>query len=331
MLTPEHKVLIIASRIHPDGVRLLEPVTSLSYLSGYASEKETAEAAADVDAILARVATLTKPVIDAAHRLKIVARHGVGVDSVDVEECTKRGIVVTTTGDANSLAVSEHAFASLLAVARSITLADADVKGGTWQRDKYHGVELGGKVLGVVGLGRIGTRLVRHSRGFDMQVIAYDPYVDPRVAVDLGVALVDLESLLRRADFISIHAPLTAETESMIGRAELGLMKPSAILVNTARGEIVDEAALYEALITRSIAGAALDAYAQEPIPSEHPLLQLDNVVFSPHIAGTTEESLVKLSVRAAENILSVLRGERPLYAVNPQVFANNARVQWQN
>ena len=327
----DHKVLIIASFIRPQGVRMLEASASLAYLPAYATEEDTVEAASDVDAILARVATITKPVVRASPKLKIVARHGVGVDSVDVEECTRLGVVVTTTGDANSEAVSEHAFASLLAVARQLTIADADIKAGRWQRDNVVGVELYGKVLGLIGLGRIGSRMAKHSRGFNMNVIACDPYVDPQVADELKVPLVDLETLLRQSDFISLHVPLTEETRNLIGQAEIELMKPSAILVNTARGRVVDESALYEALANHAIAGAALDVFSQEPFPPGHPLTQLDNLVCSPHIAGATEESLIKESVRAADNILRVLRGEKPLFAVNPEVFQNNARVRWKS
>lgn len=331
MTEPDYKVLIIASSIRPEGVKMLEAVASLSYLPAYSPEEDTVEAARDVDAILARVATITKPVVRASPKLKIVARHGVGVDAVDVEECTRLGIVVTTTGDANSEAVSEHAFAGLLAVARWLAIADASVKSAKWERQRLVGVELYGKVLGLIGLGRTGARMARHSRGFDMRVLAYDPYVDAETAQKLNVSLVDLETLLRRSDFISIHAPLTEQTRSLIGQAEFGLMKPSAILVNTARGGLVDEGALYEALASRRIAGAALDVFAQEPLPPDHPLTRLDNVLCSPHMAGVTEESLMRMSMRAADNILCVLRGERPMFVVNPEVLQNTNRIQWRS
>lgn len=331
MTEPDCKVLIIASSIQPEGVKMLEEVAQVTYLRAYASEEDTAQAARDVDAILARVATITKPVVRDSPKLKIVSRHGVGVDAVDVEECTRLGIVVTTTGDANSEAVSEHAFALLLAVARKLAMGDADVKAGRWEREKLLGVELSSKVLGLVGLGRIGSRMARHSRGFDMQVLAYDPYMDAKVAEHLNVSLVDLETLLRQSDFISIHAPLTDDTRNLIGPVEFGLMKSSAIVVNTARGGLLDEGALYEALASKRIAGAGLDAFAQEPLPPGHPFTQLDNLVCTPHVGGATQESLVKLSVCAADNILRVLRGERPLFVVNPEVLKSTTRIRWRS
>ena len=242
--------------------------------------------------------------------------------SVDVGACTRRGVMVTTTGDANSGAVSEHAFGLILAAARLITLADAQVKSGVWNRGRYVGIELSGKILGLVGLGRIGVRMSRHAQGFFMTTIAHDPYVRPRDAQALGVTLCDLETLLRTADLVSLHLPLTEETRGLIGRDELALMKPSAILVNTARGGLVDEDALCEALRSRQIAAAALDAFAQEPLPAGHPLTELDNVVLAPHIGGQTQESLVRLSARATDNVLRVLRGETPSDIVNPEALS---------
>ena len=216
---------------------------------------------------------------------------------------------------------SEYAFGALLAVARKTAQAKAHIKGGAWERSLFIGVELQGKVLGIIGLGRIGVRLAKHAAGFEMEVLAYDPYVDAEGTQNDQVTLVDLETLLRRADFISLHLPLTPETKHIIGRAEFELMKPATLLVNPARGELVDEAALYQALTSRRIAGAALNVFEQEPLPADHPLIQLDNVLYSPHIAGQTEESLVRMSIGAAENILHVFRGQVPPFVVNPEVL----------
>jgi D-3-phosphoglycerate dehydrogenase / 2-oxoglutarate reductase len=326
MTSPAHKILIIASSFKSEGLRLLEPIAQLTTLGDYATAAETTAAARNVDAILARTGKITREVIAAAPRLRIVARHGVGYDNVDVAACTERGIAVTITGDANSEAVSEHALALILASARQLTQADRALRAGVWDREAIHGTELAGKTLGLVGIGRIGSRVVRHAAGFSMRVIAHDPYATPATAKELGVELVDLPTLLAQADYVSIHAPLTPETRHLIGATQLGQMKPTAILVNTSRGGLVDEAALAEALTSGRIAAAALDVFEREPLPAGHPLTHLDNVILSPHVAGTTDEALVRMAVGAAEAVVCALRGERPPYVVNPDALA---RATW--
>ena len=314
-------VLITDASIRPEGIEMLEAVASLTVLQSYTPEAGIIEAAREADAILARAAVISEAVIQAAPKLKIVSRHGVGVDNVDVAACTRQGVLVSITGDANSEAVSEYAFGLLLAVARKVAQANAHIRAGQWNRDLFIGLELYGKVLGIIGLGRIGSRLGRHAAGFDMEALAYDPYVDANAAQAAGIALVDLETLLRRADFISLHMPLTDETRHLIGPAELALMKSSAILVNTARGGLIDEAALYETLLNKRIAGAALDVFETEPLSQGNRLATLDNLLCSPHVAGQTEESLLRMSVDAAENILRVFRGETPLGIINPEAL----------
>ena len=173
--------------------------------------------------------------------------------------------------------------------------------------------------------------MAKHAQAFDMEVLACDPYVAVERAREFGAVLVERQTLLRRADFVSVHVPLTTETRHMIGRAELEIMNPAAILVNTSRGGVVEEQALYAALVGGQLAGAALDVFEQEPVPADHPLLQLDNLLCSPHIAGQTEESMVRMSVSAAENILRVLRGEPPSHVVNPEVLQDRSRVQWRD
>ncbi|HEX9922284.1 MAG TPA: hydroxyacid dehydrogenase [Anaerolineae bacterium] len=314
-------VLITDASIRPEGIEMLEAVASLTVLQSYTPEAGIIEAAREADAILARAAVISEAVIQAAPKLKIVSRHGVGVDNVDVAACTRQGVLVSITGDANSEAVSEYAFGLLLAVARKVAQANAHIRAGQWNRDLFIGLELYGKVLGIIGLGRIGSRLGRHAAGFDMEALAYDPYVDANAAQAAGIALVDLETLLRRADFISLHMPLTDETRHLIGPAELALMKSSAILVNTARGGLIDEAALYETLLNKRIAGAALDVFETEPLSQGNRLATLDNLLCSPHVAGQTQESLLRMSVDAAENILRVFRGETPLGIINPEAL----------
>lgn len=315
-----HRVLITDAAIQPEGVAMLEAVAEVTILPSYQSEADLVKAAESVDAILARTAVISEAVIRASSKLKIVSRHGVGVDNVDLAACTACGVMVTITGDANSQAVSEYAFGSILAAARKIPLANAHVKGGNWDRTLFVGTEMQGKTLGIVGLGRIGTRLVRQATGFDMDVLAYDPYVTADSLQAENVTLVDLETLIRQADFVSLHMPLTPETRHIIGPAELALMKPSAILVNSARGGLIDEEALYQTLKAKRIAGAVLDVFEDEPLPANHPLTKLDNLICSPHIAGQTAESLVRMSIGAAENILQVFRGEIPAFVVNREV-----------
>jgi len=325
-----YQILITDAAVRPEGLEMLKEVAELRQLPPYSSPEALVGAAKEVDAILARTAVISKAVINASSKLKIVSRHGVGVDNVDVAECTRLGIVVAITGDANSQAVSEHAFGGMLAVARKLAQANAHIRSGQWVREQFVGVELYRKVLGIIGLGRIGSRLARQAAAFEMEVIAYDPYLKAEAARPLNVPLVPLETLLRRADFISLHLPLTEETRNLIGPAELDLMKPAAILVNTARGGLIDEQALYRALAEKRIAGAALDVFEQEPLAANHPLTQLDNLLCSPHVAGQTQEALVRMSIGAAENILRVLRGEPPSFTDNPEVLNNSARVAWQ-
>jgi D-3-phosphoglycerate dehydrogenase len=331
MSQTEYHVLIIATTLKPQGLALLEPVARITRLPDYATPETLVPLLSDVDAILSRTGTLSREVIEAAPRLKIISRHGVGCDNIDVPACTEHGVIITTAGDANSEAVSEHAMAALLAVARMLPFADRSIRAGIWDRASVRSVELQGKTLGLVGLGRTGSRMAHHAQGFDMQVLACDPYATPEMARAAHAELVDLTTLLRRADFVSVHAPLTAETRHIIGAAELALMKPEAILVNTSRGGLVDEAALYAALSEGRIAGAALDVFEEEPLGADSPLRGLDNVVLSPHVAGTTEEALIRLCERAAENILRVFRGEPPQAVHNPEVLETTTRVQWRD
>ena len=323
------KVLITDTGVHPLGIRMLEAAAQVVDVPPSATEDEIAEAAKDVDAILARVCRISRRVILAAPKLKIVSRHGVGVDNVDVEECTRNGIAVAITEEATCQAVCEHTFACMLALANKVTAADREIRAGKWERHKWVGVELHGKTLGILGLGPIGSRTAKHAAAFEMEVIACDPYVEETAASELGVSLVDFETLLGRADFLSLHVPLTPETKGIIGPRELDSMKPSAILVNTCRGGVVDEKALHRALVDGGIAGAAIDVFEQEPVPADHPLLQLDNILCTPHIAGQSAESMVRMSQAAAENILCVLRGERPSQVVNPEVLQDRSRINW--
>ena len=325
-----HTVLVADDNVRPQGLDLLRKSTDLIRMPAYSSEDELLDAARDVDGILLRACTITAPIIESAARLQIVSRHGVGYDNVDVEACTRRGVVVSITESANAQAVGEHAFACMLALANKIVAANAGIRQGQWDRAGNVGLELSGKVLGIFGLGRIGSRVACLARAFDMEIITCDPYIDEDRAGRFYAELVDAATLIERADFLTLHVPLSTETRHLIGAPELESMKSTAYLVNTARGGIVDETALCAALGSGSIAGAALDVFEREPVAPDHPLFQLDNLlVCSPHVAGQSEESMVRMSMHAAQNILRVLSGEPPSFAVNPEVLNDRSRVAW--
>jgi D-3-phosphoglycerate dehydrogenase len=267
----------------------------------------------DVDAAIIGVVPMTARVLEHAPQLKVVCAHGVGVDHIDLEAASRRGVVVANCPGANDQAVADLAIGLMVAVARQIPLADRDVRGAKWGR--YEGSELWKKMLGLIGLGRIGRAVARRALGFDMQVLAYDPYGDEGQAQALGVRLVTLEEVIASAEFLSLHAALTPETRHMIGKQQLEQMKPNAFLINTARGGLVDEAALYAALTGGKLAGAALDAFAVEP-PVGSPLLELKNIIVTPHIGAHTREAIDRVGVLAAQNVVQALQTGEPIFRV---------------
>ena len=257
--------------------------------------------------LVVRSATkVSAEVIDAAHALKVIGRAGVGLDNVDVEAASRRGIVCMNTPGGNTIAATEHTWALLLALARKLPQAHAHLRGGKWERERFLGTELYGKTLGVLGLGRIGAEVARRAQAFAMTVVAYDPYLASEVAQRLGVALVDLETLCRRADFVTVHLPLTKETRGLIGAPQLRLMKDGARLVNCARGGIVDETALAAAIQAGKVAGAALDVFEREP-PWGSPVLDLESVVVTPHLGASTEEAQTAVAVAIAQQVADLL------------------------
>ncbi|MFB3816435.1 MAG: hydroxyacid dehydrogenase [Candidatus Methylomirabilales bacterium] len=279
-----------------------------------------AEAVADVQAILVRVAKVGADVIQAGKALRVIGKHGVGTDNIDIPAATRQGVLVTNTPQANSTSVAEHALALLLAVARRIGESGRDLATGTLRPQKvYQGVELSGKVMGVIGLGSAGFRLARMTgQGLGMRVLGFDPYKSPWPE---GIQQCrELAPLLAQADFVSIHVPLTKETRNLIGPDTLPKMKPTAILVNTARGGIVDEAAVASALRAGRLAGAGLDVVEDEPLKADHPLNGVPNCILTPHMAGVTEEAMMHMAQDSAEDIVRVLRGERPRYPVNREL-----------
>jgi D-3-phosphoglycerate dehydrogenase len=280
------------------------------------------------DALIIRSATqVTDAVLAAAPNLKVVARAGIGLDNVDVDAATRRGVMVVNAPQSNVISAAEHTLALLLAQARNVPQAQHDLAGGRWERSRWEGVELAGKTLGLVGLGRVGSLVASRAAGFGMRVIAFDPYVSADRAKEMGVEIMPtLEALLVQSDFVSIHLPRTAETQGLLGERELRMMKAGSRLVNTARGGLVDEDALVKALEDGHLAGAALDVFENEPT-TDSPLFRLPNVVMTPHLGASTREAQDKAGTTVAEMVRLALHGEFVPYAVNVSAGAEVAEV----
>jgi D-3-phosphoglycerate dehydrogenase len=275
-------------------------------------------AVAESDALITRSGTAVTPeLVNAGQRLRIIGRAGVGLDNVDVEACTARGILVINAPTANIMSATEHTMAMLLALCRNIPEAHASVKRGEWTRSKFMGVELDGKTLGIIGLGRIGSRVTTRARGFGMRVIAYDPYIADSAFERVNATRVSLDQLLSQSDFITVHTPLTDETRGMIGPDEIAKMKDGAIVLNIARGGIYEETALADALNRGKLAGAAIDVYENEPPGADHPLLNAQNAILSPHIGANTIEAQDRVAVQTSEMVVEALRGSIFVSAVN--------------
>jgi lactate dehydrogenase-like 2-hydroxyacid dehydrogenase len=286
--------------------------------------QELANACREVEGLLAVGTRVNKEVLDQAPKLRVVTNCAVGYDNIDVATCTSRRIVVTNTPGVLTETTADLAFALLMAVARRVVEGDRLIRDGrwpTWQWGLLWGAEVSGKTLGLYGFGQIGQAVARRGRGFSMQILYHARHrVSEAMERELGARYVDCETLLRASDFLSLHVPLRADTQHLIGAAELALMKPTAILINTARGKVVDEEALVQALQGGRLAGAGLDVFEHEP--RVHPaLLEMRNVVLTPHIASATAETRLKMAMLAAENLLAALDGRRPPNLVNPEVL----------
>ena len=272
------------------------------------SPEQLRECIGEYDALVMRSGTkLTAPIIEAAANLKVIGRAGVGVDNIDLEAATKKGIIVMNTPGGNTLSTAEHTLAMILALSRRLPAANSSLKAGRWEKKKFTGVELFGKSLGIIGLGRIGAELARRVQSFGMQVMAYDPYINMEAAQRLGVKVVELPQLLAQSDYVSLHLPLTARTRHIIDKEAIGRMKPGARLINCARGGLVDEQALVEALENGRLAGAALDVFEQEPLPADHPLLKMPQLVLTPHLGASTAEAQQKVSLDIASQVVDFL------------------------
>ncbi len=271
----------------------------------------------DADACVVRSGTqITKEVIDVAKNLRVIGRAGVGLDNVDVEAASKRGIVVINTPGGNTISAAEHTFCLIMAMARNITQADASMRKGEWERKKFTGIELRGKTLGVLGLGRIGTEVAKRAQVFGMKIIAFDPFLKPERAQQMGITLLPLDQIIEQADFLTLHMPLTNENRYMIGEKELSKMKKTARIINCARGGLIDEAALAKAVLEKKIAGAAIDVFEAEP-PKTNPFLNIPQVIMTPHLGASTEEAQIAVSVEVAQSVGDFLLGRGIRNAVN--------------
>lgn len=282
------------------------------------SEDELAAIIGEYDALLVRSQTrVTERIMTAGKSLKVIGRAGVGVDNIDLEAATKRGIIVINAPDGNTITTCEHTFAMMMALARHIPQAYLKTVGGVWDRKSFVGVELRNKVLGVLGMGRIGSEVAARAKAFGMTVLGYDPFLTEERAQKMGVKLASVDEVIKNADFITVHTPLTPETRHMIGKAQFAVMKPGMRIVNCARGGIIDEAALVEAIDAGIVAGAAFDVFEEEPPKPEHPFLSHPKIIVTPHLGASTVEAQENVAIDVSEQLLHILRGEPYKNAVN--------------
>ncbi len=309
--------ILAADGISEKGIELLSGEFEVT-VKDKISADELLATIGEYDALMVRSASkVTAQVIEKADKLKIIGRAGVGVDNIDIPAATKKGIIVINSPGGNTIAATEHTMAMMLALARNIPKANETTQQGEWNRKKYVGVELKGKTLGIIGMGRIGGNVARRAAAFEMNIIAYDPYMNEERAKDLGVASVALEEIFKTADFITVHMPLTPDTKGMIGAKELAMMKKTTRLINCARGGIIDEAALAEAVKNGTVAGAAIDVFTEEPIGENHPLKGVDGIILTPHLGASTVEAQIGVSMDVAEGIKAALTGKPVTTAVN--------------
>ncbi|HWP84174.1 MAG TPA: phosphoglycerate dehydrogenase [Terriglobia bacterium] len=320
--------IVVAERISKKGVDLLRAEPKWRVVETEPAREKLLPELRDADALLIRSAVQAdEALLEAAPRLQVIGRAGIGVDNVDIEAATRKGVLVMNTPGGNAVSVAEHTLALMLAMARSIPQANESMHAGRWEKKLFEGRELRGKTLGLLGLGRIGVEVVKRARALELEIIAHDPYVAALVARDLNVALVSLEELLTRSDYLSLHTPLTAETERIINASTLRKMKKGVRIVNCARGELIDEEALAEAVRSGHVAGAALDVFAAEP-PKNSPFLTLPQVLLTPHIAGSTAEAQEIVGYRIAEQVRDYLKQGVIVNAVNmPAIPAEEYRA----
>ncbi|MBL8130675.1 MAG: hypothetical protein JNL42_02350 [Anaerolineae bacterium] len=312
--------VLIPDAVHPSALAVFEGAPELQVtFQGQMSRADLLAALPEAEALIIRSASkIDAEALASAGKLKMIARAGVGVDNVDIPAATARRIVIMNTPDGNTISTAEHTFGLMLALARHIPQAHASLASGKWDRKSFNGVELRGKTLGVVGFGRIGRAVARRALAFDMQVIAFDPYIPAEAAAALGVEMVALEDIYRRSDFITLHALLTDETKEMIRAETLIRMKKGVRIVDAARGALINEADLAEAIKSGQVAGAALDVFSQEPPQADNPLIGLPGVVHTPHLAASTDDAQIVVAVDAAKLVRDALLSGVFNNVVNP-------------
>lgn len=309
--------VLIADGINKEAVNILQKDFDV-VIKDNLPAAELLDIIADFDGIIIRSASkITKEVLDKAKKLKVIGRAGVGIDNIDVSAATKRGIIVLNAPEGNTTAATEHTMAMMLALSRNIPVANETMHHGEWNRKKYIGVELRGKTLGIIGLGRIGSGVAKRAMAFDMKILAYDPYLNEDRAKDLGIETTSLDNLIATADFITVHMPLTSQTKNMINKTNIAKMKKSARLFNCARGGIINEVDLAAALSSGQIAGAGIDVYVSEPLAADNPLMHAPNLILTPHLGASTIEAQIGVAKDAAIGIRAALKNEPVATAVN--------------
>lgn len=323
------KKVVVFQPIHSAGIEVLEREVELAPPPDDPFSLESvAKAVADVEGLIVRVTPLTAAMIQAGKRLQVIGRHGSGFDNVDIAAATSRRIPVVYAPGQNIQSVAEHTIGMMIGLGKKIIVGDRAQREGRYDiRYNLPATELYRKVLGIVGLGKIGLRVAEiATRAFDMSIVTYDPYIPQERADRVEADLVgSLDEVLQRADFVSLHVPLTEETKGFISARELALMKPTTFLINTSRGSVVNEEALIRTLEREEIAGAALDVFDPEPPSPDNPLFKMDSVITTPHTAGNSEEALFRMATTVAEQVLKALRGEPPDYLANPEVYESSA------
>ena len=323
-LSVSFKVLV-SDPLAKEGVDILKGFCEVDEKADL-SEDELVKIIGEYDALIVRSGTqVTARIIDAADKMKYIGRAGVGVDNIDTDAATRKGIIVSNAPEGNTLAATEHTIAMMMALARNIPQATASLKRGEWKRSKFMGNEMNGKVLGVVGFGRIGREVAKRAQALQMTVIAYDPFIPAEVGAGMGVEMMSVAELFTKADVITVHTPLIPSTTHLVNRESIATMKTGVRLINCARGGIIDEAALYEALVSGKVAGAALDVFEVEP-PTESPLLKLDSVIVTPHLGASTVEAQKNVAISVANQCIDVLNGGSAKSAVNAPLVAPEAK-----
>lgn len=308
--------ILVSDNISKEGLEILKNEAEVTTAIGL-DETSLCEKIKGFDALIVRSGTqVTRKIIESSDKLKVIGRAGVGVDNIDVEAATEKGIIVLNAPEGNTIAAAEHTMAMLLSLSRLIPQANVSMKKGSWDKKSFVGVELRGKTLGIVGLGRIGREVARRAKAFEMKIIAYDPYLTAEKAKTMGIVIGDYESVICKADFITFHVPITERTHHILSWNELNKVKQGVRIINCARGGIIDENALYDAIKTGKVAGAALDVFEEEP-PRNSKLLELPNVIHTPHLGASTVEAQVNVAVDVAKSVLEVLKNGNVINAVN--------------